>query len=94
MVSGSKAAPPFVKRSNASTTSDSFLHNDEGNLHELHAVKWHFPVEEEGDQGLFFDAATLHQEPEGQQLPLPPVIDTDVNGVNHSGANEFIAALT
>ena len=43
---------------------------------------------------MFFDAAALGQEPEGQQVPLPPVIDADVNGVNHGGANELIAALT
>ena len=70
------------------------FHNDEGNLHELHAVKCYFTVEDEGDPDLFFDAAALGQEPEGQQVPLPPVIDADVNGVNHGGANELITALT
>ena len=70
------------------------FHNDEGNLHELHAVKRYFTVEEEGDPDLFFDAAALGQEPEGQQVLLPPVVDADVNGVNHGGANELIAALT
>ena len=68
--------------------------NDEANLHELHAVKHYFTVEEEGDLDLFFDAAGLGQEPEGQQVPLPPVIDTDVNGVNHGGANKLIAGST
>ena len=70
------------------------FHNNKGNLHELHAVKCYFTVEEEGDLDLFFDAAALGQEPEGQQVPLPPVIDTDVNGVNHRGANKLITALT
>ena len=70
------------------------LHDYEGNLHELHAVKRYFTVEEEGDPDLFFDASALGQEPEGQQVPLPPVIDTDDNGVNHGGANKLIAALT
>ena len=70
------------------------FHDDKGNLHELHAVKHYFTVEDEGDPDLFFDAATLGQEAEGQQVPLPPVIDADVNGVNHRGANELIAALT
>ena len=70
------------------------FHDDKGNLHELHAVKHYFTVEEEGDPDLFFDAAALGQEPEEQQVPLPPVIDTDVNGVNHRGANKLIAALT
>ena len=67
------------------------FHDDEGDLHELHDVKCYFTVEEEGDLELFFDAATLGQEPEGQQVPLRPVIDTDMNGVNHGGANELIA---
>ena len=70
------------------------FHDDEGNLHELHAVKCYFTVEEEQDPDLFFDAATLGQDPEGQQVPLPPVIDADVNGVSHGGANKLIAALT
>ena len=70
------------------------FHDDEGNLHEVHAVKCYLTVEEERDLDLFFDAAALGQEPEGQQVPLPPVIDADMNGVNHRGANELIAALT
>ena len=70
------------------------FHDDKGNLHELHAVKHYFTVEEEGDPDLFIDAATLGQEREGQQVPLPPVIHADVNGVNHGCANELIAALT
>ena len=70
------------------------FHDDKGNLHELQAVKHYFTVEEEGDPDLFFDAATLGQEPEGQQVPLPPVIDADAHGVNHGCANELIAALT
>ena len=70
------------------------FHDDEGNLHELHAVKHYFTVGEEGDPDLFFDAATLGQEPEGQQVLLQPVINADMNGVNHGGANELITALT
>ena len=70
------------------------FHDDEDNLHELHSVKCYFTVEDEGDPDLFFDAATLGQEPEGQQVPLPPVINADMNGVNNGGANELIAALT
>ena len=70
------------------------FHDNEGNLHEVHAVKCHFTVEEEGDLDLLLDGATLGQEPEGQQVLLPPVIRADVNGVNHGGANELIAALT
>ena len=72
----------------------NFFHDDEGNLHELHAVKRYFTVEDEGDPDMFFDAAALGQEPEGQQVPLPPVIDADMNGVNDGGANDLIAALT
>ena len=34
------------------------FHNNEGNLHELHAVKWYFTVEEEGDLDLLVDGAT------------------------------------
>ena len=64
------------------------FHDDEGNLHELHAVKCYFTVEDD------FDAATLGQAPEGQQVPLPPVINAYVNGVNNGGANKVIAALT
>ena len=70
------------------------FHDDKGNLHELHGVKHYFTVEDEGDPDLFFDDAALGQEPEGQQVPLPPIINADVNGVNHGGANELIAALT
>ena len=68
------------------------FHGNNGNLHELHAVKHYFTVEEEGDLDLFFDAAALGQEPEGQQVPLPPLIDADVNGVNQGGANKLIPA--
>ena len=35
------------------------FHDNEGNLHELHALKFYFTVEEEGVLDLLFDGATL-----------------------------------
>ena len=64
-----------------------------GDLQELHAVKKHFAIEEEGDSDYFFDVS---QEAEQQQQPdlLPAVIDSEIQGENHGGTSDLLTALS
>ena len=73
-------------------THEDFKSNCNENL-ELHAVKKHFKVEQEGDPDLFFDTVADNSNEEAEEPSLPAVIDDEVMGRNHGGANELAAAL-
>ena len=64
-----------------------------GDLQELHAVKKHFAIQEEGDSDYFFDVS---QEAEQQQQAdlLPAVIDSEIQGENHGGTSDLLTALS
>ena len=67
-------------------THDDFKAAD-GNLQELHTIKKHFPIQEEGNQDLFFDIPQERQE-ETTDTPLPDAIDNELRGgggENHGG---------
>ena len=59
-------------------THDDFKDAD-GNLQELHAIKKHFSIQEEGDPDLFFDVPQERQE-ETMDTPLPDAVDNELSG--------------
>ena len=73
-------------------THGDFKSDSNENL-ELQAVKKHFKVEKEGDPDLFYDAVAVNGNEEPEAPPLPAVIDDEVMGRNHGGANELAATL-
>ena len=64
------------------------------NLQELHAMKKHFFIEEEGDPDLSFDAAALGQEEEAQKVTLQVVIDAEFSRQNDGRKSKLIAVLS
>ena len=64
-----------------------------GDLQELHAVKKHFAIQEEGDSDYVFDVS---QEAEQQQQPdlLPAVIDSEIQGENNGGTSDLLTTLS
>ena len=73
-------------------THEDFKSDNDENL-ELHAVKKHFKVEQEGDPELFFDAVADNSNEEAEEPSLPAVIDDEVMGRNHGGVNKLAATL-
>ena len=59
-------------------THDDFKDAD-GNLQELHAVKKHFSIQEEGDPDLFFNVPQERQE-ETMDTHLPDAVDSELRG--------------
>ena len=60
-----------------------------GDLQELHAVKKHFAVQEEGDPDYFFDVSQEAQEQQQADL-LPAVIDSEIQGKNMGGHQIYL----
>ena len=73
-------------------TDDDFKDAD-GNLQELHAVKKHFSIQQEGDPDLFFDVPQERQE-ETTDTPLPDAVDDELRGENHGGLSDLVVALS
>ena len=71
---------------------EDFKSDSDDNL-ELHAVKKHFKVEQEGDRDFFFDAVVDNSNEEAEEPSHQVVINDEVMGRNHGGANELAAAL-
>ena len=64
-----------------------------GDLQELHAIKKHFAIQEEGDPDYFFDVSQEAQQQQQADL-LPPVIDSEIQGENHGGTLDLLTALS
>ena len=62
-------------------THDDFKYAN-GNLQELHAIKKHFSIQEEGDPDLFFNVPQERQE-ETMDTPLHDAVDNELSGGNH-----------
>ena len=73
-------------------THDDFK-DANGNLQELHAIKKHFSIQEEGDPDLFFDVPQERQE-ETMDTPLPDAVDNELRGENHGGLSDLVVALS
>ena len=73
-------------------THDDFK-DANGNLQELHAIKKHFSIQEEGDPDLFFDVPQERQE-ETMGTPLPDAVDNQLRGENHGGLSDLVVALS
>ena len=73
-------------------THDDFKDAD-GNLQELHAVKKHFSIQQEGDPDLFFDVPQERQQ-ETMDTPLPDAVDDELRGENHGGLSDLVVALS
>ena len=73
-------------------THDDFKDAD-GNLQELHTVKKHFSIKEEGDPDLFFDIPQERQE-ETTDTPLPDAVNNELRGENHGGLSDLVVALS
>ena len=73
-------------------THDDFKDAD-GNLQELHAIKKHFSIQEEGDLDLFFNVPQERQE-ETMDTPLPDAVDNKLRGENHGRLSDLVAALS
>ena len=73
-------------------THDDFK-DAHGNLQELHTVKKHFSIKEEGDPDLFFDVPQERQE-ETMGTPLPDAVDNELSGGNHGGLSNLVVALS
>ena len=73
-------------------THDDFKDAD-GNFQELHAVKKHFSIKEEGDPDLFFDVPQERQE-ETMDTPLPDAVDNELSGGNHGGLSDLVVAFS
>ena len=73
-------------------THDDFKDAD-GNLQELHAIKKHFSIQEEGDLDLFFDIPQERQE-ETMDTPLLDAVANELSGGNHGGLSDLVVALS
>ena len=72
-------------------THDDFK-DANGNLQELHAIKKHFSIKEEGDPDLFFNVPHERQE-ETMGTPLPDAVDNKLSGENCGGLSDFGGCL-
>ena len=64
-----------------------------GDLQELHDVKTHFDIQEEGDPDYFFDVSQEAQQQQQADL-LPAVIDSEILGENHGGTSDLLTTLS
>ena len=64
-----------------------------GDLQELHAIKKHLAIQEEGDPDYFFDVSQEAQQQQQADL-LPAVIDSEIQGENHGGTSDLLTALS
>ena len=87
-----KQVPKSYKSTEVGELLNCFKSDSNENL-ELHTMKKHFKDEKEGDPDLFYDAVAVNGNEEPEAPPLPAVIDDEVMGRNHGGANELAAAL-
>ena len=63
-----------------------------GDLQELHAIKKHFAIQEEGDPDYFFDVSQEAQQQQQADL-LPAVIDSEIQGENHGGTLDLLCRI-
>ena len=64
-----------------------------GNIQELHTIKKHFSIKEEGDPDLFFNVLQERQE-ETMDTPLPDTVNNELSGGNHGGLSDLVVALS